>query len=112
MFTWEPVNPASVCSSLYYEPLTNCSNCITASGSANCSISMITSIAKICSFAIRPVVCGNIVGNKSETVNIILKGLNIGLSACMSVCIASYFHTVIKPMPCTRYTLGNNCIAI
>ena len=82
MFIWEPVNPTRICSSLYYEPLTNCSNCNTASGSANCSISMITPIAKVCSFAIRPVVCGNIVGNESETVNIILKGLNTRLNAC------------------------------
>lgn len=88
MFTWEPINLTSVCSSLYYEPLTNCSgNCITASGSANCSISMITSIAKVCSFAIRPVICDNIVGNKSETMKIILKGLNIRLSTCMIVYI-------------------------
>jgi hypothetical protein len=85
MFTWESNNPTSGCSSLYYESLTNCSNCIMGSGSANCSISVITSIAKVCSFAIRSVVCGNIVGNKSETVNIILKGLNSRLCACMHV---------------------------
>ena len=76
-FSWESINPKNVCSNLYYEPVTNCSNCNVGYDSANCSISMITSNAKVCSFAVRTVICGNIAGNESEIMNIILKGLNL-----------------------------------
>ena len=76
VFTWEPYNRTGSCPSLYYEPLSNCSECAATSDYAKCRTSIITSDAKVCSFAIRTVVCGNIVGTKSETMNIVLKGLN------------------------------------
>ena len=93
IFTWEPINHTSSCPS-YYESLFNCSECAITSDSANCrlSTSIFTSDAKVCSFAVRTIVCGNILGNISETVNVILKGLIL----CIHVCTYSHFYCIYE----------------
>ena len=79
MFAWEPINYTIFCPSLHYEPVSNCSQCSVTSDSAKCSISVITADAKVCTFAIRTVVCRNIIGPESDTVKVTLKGLNLYL---------------------------------
>ena len=81
IFAWEPNNGSSSCPSLYYEPVSNCGECTVSLDYAICHTSSVTSDAKVCSFAVRTIICGNTVGTESETVNIILKGLMFYVSS-------------------------------
>ena len=72
-FKWSSVT--TNCSAIHYIIESDCGSChnTTSLTSVDCSIMPIT-ISRSCEFAVKSVVCGNIVGNSSNIVFVTLKG--------------------------------------
>ena len=76
-FKWSSV--AANCSAVNYLIESNCGSCpnTTSLTSVDCYITHmpITTTSRSCEFAVKSVVCGNTVGNSSNTVSTTLKGI-------------------------------------
>ena len=76
-FTWSPVAPD--CPAIHYNILaTNCGSCPTTTNRTAVTCTDVpTNEGGMCTFAVRTVVCGNITGNKSDTISILVLNTRI-----------------------------------
>ena len=76
VFNWSPVAPD--CPAIHYNILTsNCGSCPTTTTHTTAICTDVPIDGSVCMFALQTVVCGKIVGNSSETIEGMLKGLHI-----------------------------------
>ena len=69
VFKWSPV--ATVCRALHYNILSsNCGSCPTTTTNTTVTCTDVPTDGSVCTFAVQTVVCGNITGNVSDSVNI------------------------------------------
>ena len=76
LFSWSTV--ANNCASLQYEINSTCGVCpnITNATSVSCAIgNTVSHKPKVCSFAVRSIVYGNVTGRWSDSINVKLKGI-------------------------------------
>ena len=67
-FDWSPVAPD--CHTLHYNILSsNCGSCSTTTTNTTVTCTDVPTDGSMCTFAVQTVVCGNIVGNFSDSVN-------------------------------------------
>ena len=74
-FNWTSVDPT--CSEISYRVFTiDCGNCpnITNSTTVVCSGIELSGVTQTCSLSVQPVVCGDIISNFSDLLNISLQG--------------------------------------
>jgi hypothetical protein len=72
-FSWSPVAPD--CPAIHYNILaSNCGSCPTTTNHTNVTCTDVPTNGNACRFALETVVCGHIIGNKSETIQAALKG--------------------------------------
>ena len=69
MFSWSPVT--SDCLVLHYNILTsNCGSCPTTTTDTTVTCTDVPTNGSMCTFAVQTVVCGDIVGDSSDSVNV------------------------------------------
>ena len=71
VFTWE--SGSSLCPDVLYEIMTNCTSCPSSTQSTFVTCNISTTDLVVCSFAIRTIVCGDMLA-KSDEVIVYLKG--------------------------------------
>ena len=70
-FSWSPVAPA--CHAIHYNILaSNCGSCPTTTNHTNVTCTEVPTNDSTCTFAVQTVICGNIAGNVSDSINITL----------------------------------------
>ena len=68
-FTWSPVAPD--CPTVYYNILaSNCGSCPTTTNHTTVTCTDVPTNGSTCTFAVQTVVCGNVFGNSSDSINI------------------------------------------
>ena len=80
----------SDCSSLHYNILSsNCGSCPTTTTNTTVTCTDVLTDGGVCTFAVQTVVCGNILGNLSDTVQVHLKdsAIKSELGAIVSACL-------------------------
>ena len=78
IFSWNSLGPN--CASVQFAIISNCGNCpnMTSLTTVACSdVQLLSTDAFTCSFQVKSVLCGNIVGNLSAPVNAILKSMGL-----------------------------------
>ena len=79
-FKWSPVAPD--CPAIHYKILSsNCGSCPTTATHTTVTCTDVPTDGDMCTFAVRTVVSGNVIGNLSDSVQGLLKGI-----ACIHIC--------------------------
>ena len=87
-FTWSPVAPD--CPALHYNILaSNCGSCPTTTNHTNVTCTDVPTDNTVCTFAIQPVMCGSLVGNRSDPISITLQDGYIITGTCTNYLIAN-----------------------
>ena len=72
-FNWTSVD--ALCDSISYNIISsNCGRCPSMTTNTTATCSDVMALGQVCTFAVRTVVCGNITGNMSHPVHVILRG--------------------------------------
>ena len=80
-FTWIHGTSNNHCSAIHYNILSsNCGTCPTTTDHTTVTCTDVPTDGRVCTFTLQAVFCGTVVGNWSESLNVItLKGTNIYL---------------------------------
>lgn len=77
-FNWTAVD--MLCQMVVYKIFSfNCGRCPPESASTSVTCTDVIASGRVCTFNVQPVVCGNITGNLSNPVSVILKGMSCKL---------------------------------
>ena len=76
MFAWSPV--ASDCPAVQYNILaSNCGSCPTTTSHTTVTCTNVPTYGSACLLSLATVVCGNITGNQSDIIKVILNGTSL-----------------------------------
>lgn len=80
-FNWTSVD--AQCDTVSYNIISsNCGRCPTATANTTvtCTDIVIVASMQVCTFIVQTVVCGNLTGNRSYPINVILKSMSVRLN--------------------------------